>query len=110
MFGSSYIEPATKDNESPLILENQEEKSSDQAGTVGNIRNYIHDADFVFPSRRIANDLIEMLFRDATIHWIDRLEFMKWHSEISTDNHEAKDPVDEQIKYATLVGKGVQDV
>jgi len=103
VFGSSGIDDtAAQDAESPLGQDTRGDTPSDQAASMGNIGNDIHAADFVLPSRRVANHLIERLFEDATIHWIDRLEFMKWYDELWTGDHEAKDPVDERIKYANL--------
>jgi hypothetical protein len=51
----------------------------------------------------VADRLIDLFFKHAYIHWLDRLKFMRWYSRLWTEGGtEVDDPIEEQINYATL--------
>ncbi|KAI1615336.1 hypothetical protein EDD36DRAFT_186261 [Exophiala viscosa] len=66
-------------------------------------KNLVHSADYVLPSRKVADHLIDLFFKHAYIQWLDRLKFMRWYSSLWTEGGTAiDDPVEEQIHYANL--------
>jgi hypothetical protein len=62
----------------------------------------LHSAEYVLPTRKVADDLIELFFKHTYIPWIDRLKFVRWYERLWTEDTEPEDAVDEQIHYANL--------
>lgn len=63
----------------------------------------VHSADYVLPSRPVADTLVDRFFRDAYIHWIDRLKYMRWYDNLwAAEDKLALDSVKEQIHFANL--------
>lgn len=62
-----------------------------------------HSAEYVLPSRKVADTLMDHFFRHAYIQWVDRLKFMRWYESLWTgEDRPGVDVVDEQINFANL--------
>lgn len=86
----------------PVTTTNEADGSKPSLDSVVS-RTPVHSADYVLPSRKVADRLIDLFFKHAYIHWLDRLKFMRWYSHLWTEQGtEVDDPVEEQINYATL--------
>jgi hypothetical protein len=65
-------------------------------------RQWLHSADHVLPTRKAANEIMRLHFQHAYIHWIDRLQFMKWYQSTWTREDEPESLIEEQIQYANF--------
>jgi hypothetical protein len=65
-------------------------------------RKSIHTADYVLPTRKVADSLLGLYFKHTYIQWIDRLRFMRWYEGLWMGESEPEDSIEEQIHYATL--------
>ncbi|KIW10032.1 hypothetical protein PV08_11808 [Exophiala spinifera] len=62
-----------------------------------------HSADYVLPSRKVADTLIDSFLRHAYIQWVDRLKFMHWYESLWDGQEKTMlDAADEQVQFAHL--------
>ncbi|KAK5038230.1 hypothetical protein LTS07_001699 [Exophiala sideris] len=105
VFGAPPVanKPSTPfDLKEPAAAEDQSDDSGSRIPS-GTTKNLVHSADYVLPSRKVADHLIDLFFRHAYIQWLDRLKFMRWYDRLWTEGGtEVEDPVEEQIRYANL--------
>lgn len=62
----------------------------------------ISDADYILPSRGVADVLVAAFFQHAFIIWLDRCQFQNWYRKLWDVNRQIFDLAAEQINYATL--------
>lgn len=94
VFGSS--------NERPSERSIDERAPSDPNDAPKTRLTPISATDFVLPSRKVADHLLDRFFTHAYIHWLDRTQFMSWYEGLWVGNDQVLDPVGEQINYANL--------
>jgi hypothetical protein len=61
-----------------------------------------HTMEYVLPSRKVADSLLDRFFTHAYIRWIDSRRFMRWYEGLWTGTNGADDVVGEQISYVNL--------
>jgi hypothetical protein len=62
----------------------------------------IHSAEYVLPSRKLADQLLDLHWKCSHVPWIDRLRLMNWYEGLWTGREDLNDDVDEQVYYCIL--------